>query len=333
MDGRHGTREVPARGSWLREAWRGLVPVTVAAGLVVVIGGGFDVLERRHGASESRAAKAASGSGPAAPRFVAGVVAGGSALAVRDTGTGAATAPPVAPPRGRTFTAVDSAPDGSYIVASSGSGQATFLRLRLDDDGRPEELAPVPKAAVPLAAGSSGPRPVLAVAPDGDRVAYVTYDGSRGRVDVLTLSTGARKRWTTSLRGAVGSPSWSGDTLAFVWTRSAGAPSQVRTLDTRAPAGDLKASEALLTLPSGARTALLRPDGTTVTGIARDGELTIQAYSATGEPGQILWKHPVEGEVTALDAADDGTLLALAGDLHTRDGDPLPGKDLADAAW
>ncbi|MBE1532898.1 WD40 repeat domain-containing protein [Actinomadura algeriensis] len=331
MDGRHGTREEPARGSWLREAWRGLVPIGVATGLVVVIGGGFDVLERRYGAEKSRSAKAASDAERTVPRFAVGVVADGSALVVRDTGTGADTGPPVAPPPGRRFTAVESAPDGTYIAASSGGGTVTFQRLRLDDDGRPEELAPL---AARLRAGSSpAPRPVLAVSPDGDRLAYTE---GRGHLDVLTLSTGSHKRWPTALTGGIGDLSWSGDTLAFVWTGSSGGKAQLRTIDAGGPAGDLEHSKAVLKIPSGAHTAILRPDGTTiVAALVRGAQLTLQTYASTGEPGQILWKHPIQGQptVTALDPSDDGALIALAGDLHTRDGDPLPGKDLADVAW
>lgn len=314
--------------SWLREAWRGLVPVGAAAGLVLVIGGGFDVLERHQG--ESRSAKAAADAEPSSPRFVAGVVTGGSALVVRDAGTGADTGPPVAPPRDRAFTAVESAPDGSYLAASSGGGEVAFHRLRLDDDGRAEELAALPKAVIP---GESAEWSDLAVAPTGDRVAYVTYEGTRARVDVLTLGTGARKTWTTTLRGRVGSLSWPDDALSFVWQAATGGRGQVRTIDTSAPAGDLKLSEAVLTLPSGATTALRRPDGTIVTAVPQGSRLAVQAYSATGEPGQILWKRPAQGEVATLDAAENGALLALAGDVHTRDGDPLPGRDLADAAW
>ncbi|OLT27302.1 hypothetical protein BJF79_01455 [Actinomadura sp. CNU-125] len=314
MDGRHETREEPARGSWLR----GLVPIAVAAGLVAVIGGGFDVLERRYGAEQARSAKAASDAEQTAPRFAVGVVADGSALVVRDTGTGADTALPVAPPPGRRFTSVESAPDGTYIVASSGGGTATFQRLRLDDDGRPEELAPIPKATIPVADArpSARLRPALAVTPEGDRLAYVSFDGGRARVDVLALDTGARKRWTTTLTGVVGSPSWSGDTLAFVWTGSAARESQVRTIDTAAPVADLKHSKALLKLPSGVSTAILRPDGTTiVTGAVRQTRLTIQTYASTGKPQQTLWEHQTQGQsqLTALDPAENGALIALAG--------------------
>ncbi|WP_051300969.1 hypothetical protein [Actinomadura rifamycini] len=330
MDGRHGKHQEPARGSWLREAWRGLLPIGVATGVVLVVGGGFDVLERHQGAEKSRSAKAASDAEPTVPRFVVGVAADGSALVVRDSGTGADTGPPVAPPPGRRFTRVASGPDGSYVVASSGGGTVTFQRLALDDDGRVEELAPLPKAVAP---GESAGWSDLAVAADG-RIAYVTYAGTRGTVAVLDPDTGARKAWPTTLRGRIGGLSWSGDTLAFAWTAS-GAP-QIRTIDTAAPAGDLTSSKAVATLPSGTSAAFLRPDGSTiVTGRVQDANLVLQAFTASGEPGQVIWKHPVEGdpELKALDPAENGALLALADDVHTPAGDPLPGKDLADAAW
>ncbi|MFD0898851.1 SMP-30/gluconolactonase/LRE family protein [Actinomadura sediminis] len=329
MDGRHGKHEGPARGSWAREAWRGLVPIAVATGAVLVIGGGFDVLERHHGAAKSRSAKAAADAGPAAPGLVAGVVADGSALVVRDTGTGADTGLPIAPPPGRRFTRVASGPDGSFVVASAGGGRVTFHRLNLDDDGRAEALVPLPEAVVP---GESAEWSDLAVASDG-RIAYVTYEGKRGTIAVVEPGTGARKSWPAASQGRVGGLSWSGDALSFVWT--AAGKTQVRTIDTAASAGDLKSSETVATLPSGTAAAFLRPDGTTiVTGRVQDANLVLQAYSPTGEPGQILWKHPIKGAPTvrALDPAENGALLALAGDLYGPAG-PLPGKDLADAAW
>lgn len=333
MDGRRDEHEGSA--GWLREAWRSIVPVGLAAGLALVIAGGMDVIHRQlQEEDEPRSAAPAADARRTAPRFVVGVAADGSALTVRNAADGAEAGLPVAPPQGRRFTRVASGPDGAYIVASAADGEVAFQRLRLDDAGRPAELAALPEAVVP---GDSADWSDLAVAPGGDRLAYVTYEGTRGRVDVLTLATGARKTWTSSRNGRIDSLSWSGDTLSFVWEPAGGGRTQVRTIDTRGAAGDLAGSEAVLDLPSGADAALLRPDGATiVTGIVQDGRLAVQEYSAaTGELGQILWTRPVKGQgaVTGLDADENGTLLVTAGDLYTRDGRPLPGKDLADAAW
>ncbi|MFI0486025.1 hypothetical protein [Actinomadura sp. 9N215] len=345
MDGR---RENPP--------WRGLIPVAVAAAAALFIGGGMDVVHRHQRAGEKKhEAAPAAESKKTEPRVVVGVAESGTALIVRDVRTGADVGLPVAAPQGRRFHRVAALKDGSYVVASYADRQVTFHRLTLQENGRPKDLKDMPKAAVP---GVSTSWSDLAVSPDGDRIAYVTYQRARSRVDVVSARTGVHKVWTTKLPARVGSLSWSGATLSFVWSpvRSAGARAgagvvagarggsgggasaevkhQLRTLNTGGAAGDLKLSKAVLTLPQGSSTAILSPDGKTVfVGTVKNSHMSLQAYSVAGKPTKVLWRQKVADELTSLDTSHRGkALLATAGDLYTADV-AVPGRDLADAAW
>ncbi|TDC81760.1 hypothetical protein [Actinomadura sp. 7K507] len=329
-------REDPPPGKSLG-SWRGLVPIGVAAAAALFIGGTVDVVQSRQRDAKKEEAKAAVGSEEAKARFVVGVTASGGALVVRDVETGAGVGLPVAAPEGRRFQRVAAVKDGSYIVASYAGGEVTFHRLHLGGEGRPKDMQDIPKATVP---GKSTKWSELAVSPDGERIAYVTYQGARGRVDVVSASTGTHKVWTTKSSGRIGSLSWSGATLSFVWgpVRSVGGElketkHEVRTLDTGGATGDLKLSKAVLTLPKGSNRAILKGD-TIVAGIVKNSQLTLQSYTLEGKPGQVLWQQPVKGELTDLDADPTGNdFLATAGDLYTEGAKAVPGEDLADASW
>ncbi|NKZ02760.1 hypothetical protein [Actinomadura latina] len=312
-------------------SWKSLIPLTVAAAAALFIAGSVDVVHRhQRAAKEEHDAKPAAKAEQTDPRFAVGITTAGTALVVRDVHTGADVGLPVAPPQDRRFHRVAAAKDGSYIVASYGAGKVTFQRLHLGDDGRPQDLKDIPKATVP---GVSNAGSDIAVA--GDHLAYVTYKGKRGSVDVLTLSTGARKTWTTKVPGRVDSLSWSGATLSFVWSPVGSAKRQLRTIDTNTAAGDLKLSKAVMTLPKGGSSAVLSRDGKqVVVGTVAKSQLTLQTFTLTGKPAKVLWRQKVTGPLTDLDAAHSGgTVLATAGDLYANGLPPVPGKDLADAAW
>jgi hypothetical protein len=314
-------------------SWRGLVPIGVAVAAALFIGGGVDLVNRhREAGDDKHEAKPASKAEQTGPRVVVGVAASGTALIVRDVRTGADVGLPVAAPRGRRFQRVQAAKDGSYIVASYGHGEVTFQRLRLGDDGRPQGLKDMPKATVP---GVSTAWSDLAVSRDGRRIAYVTYKGARGRVDVVSPATGTHKVWTTKMRARVGSLSWSGSTLSFVWSPVGSAKNQLRTLDTSGADGDLKLSKAVMTLPKGSSTAVLSRDGdSVVAGLVENHQLTLQKYTLEGALKKVLWRQKVKDELTDLDASrTGGSLLATAGDLYARGVPAVPGQDLADATW
>jgi hypothetical protein len=197
-------------------------------------------------------------------------------------------------------------------------------------------------AAVP---GTSAPWSDLAVAPDGDTIAYVTYgSGARARLEVVSARTGERKSWTSGVRGRVGSLSWAGSRLSFVWSPSRKVDGttvhQVRSLETATAApGNLQASKLVLKLPAGSGgTAVMSRDGrTVVVGLARDGQVALQAYTLPdGRPAQVLWKRKAAGQVSRLDSDHTGThLLVSTGDgtLFLEDARALPAKDLLDTAW
>ncbi|TYB48835.1 hypothetical protein [Actinomadura chibensis] len=334
MDGKH---DDPSPGTRLAlGSLRGALPLGAAAALALFVAGGLDVVHRhQRAAKEEHEAKPAAEARKTEPRFVVGVAATGTALLVRDVRTGADVGLPVAAPQGRRFHRVAAVKDGSYVVASYAAGKVAFHRLHLDADGRPKDLQELPKAAV---AGASTAWSDLAVSPDGEHVAYVTYQGKRGSVTVVSAASGARKAWTTRAPGRLSALSWAGTTLSFVWSpvgASSEAGHQVRALDLRGAGGDLKVSKVALTLPKGASTAVLSRDGRGfIAGIARDSQLTLQTFTLTGRPGRVLWRQRVNGALTALHPAHTGKgVLASAGDLYTQDTRPIPGKDLADAAW
>jgi hypothetical protein len=275
------------------------------------------------------------------PRYVVGAHRSGSALAVRDVRTFAALGE-VKVPADRRFQQVAAAGAGSYVVsASSGSG-TVFYRLRLARNGKPQALTALPRVRIP---GTSTRWSDLAISQDGGTIAYVSYGTGKIAIDVVSIATGTRRTWTTSLSGRIGSLSWAGRTLSFVWTptrRGAAVRHQIRTLNTTLPGGGLKVSRPVLTLPNGAYTAVLSRDGRTiVTGLAGRSGLTLAAYSAaTGRQTKVLWHRP-EGQFRVTRLVPDragGDLIAggpggrlLVAPAHGAADFTAP--DLADLAW
>jgi len=322
-------------------AWKGLLPVGVAAGIALVIGGGVDVVHNRQRAVKTEhAAKPAAKSEQTTSRFVVGVRDVGTALLVRDV-RGAEVGLPVGAPRGTRFRHVSAVKNRSFIVSASSPRQVTFQRLKLNAAGRPTTLQSLPKATL---SGVSTAYSDQAVSPDGDRIAYVTYRGAASRVDVVSARTGIRKSWTTMVPAHVNSLSWAGDTLAFVWSplrhvngKMIEVRHQVRTLDTRLPSGDLKVSKAVLHLPKGATKAVLTRDSRTViAGLAQNAQVTLQAFAAdTGKPTRVVARQRTMARVSRLDPDHTGRhlLLALTDGRLYMDGTVLYTPDLTDAAW
>ncbi|WP_067467105.1 hypothetical protein [Actinomadura macra] len=332
--------------SRIGSAWKGLLPVGVATGMALVIGGGLDVVHHRQRATKTEhAAKPAAKSEQTTSRFVVGVREAGTALLVRDF-RGADVGLPVAAPRGTRFRHVSAVKSGSFIVSSSTARQVTFQRLKVDANGRPTALQPLPKATI---SGVSTAYSDQAANPDGDRIAYVTYRGTASRVDVVSARTGARKSWITKGPAHVNSLSWAGDTLAFVWSplrdvngKVTEARHQVRTLDTTVPSGDLKVSKPVLNLPKGATKAVLTRDGRTIiAGVAQRGQVTLQAFAVgTRKPTKVIARQKsvrpkVRLHVLRLDTDHTGRhlLAALTDGRLYADGTALTAPDLTDAAW
>ncbi|MDL4773973.1 hypothetical protein [Actinomadura xylanilytica] len=340
MDGKH---KESAPASRIRAVWKRTVPLGLATAAAVTVGAGLDVVHRHQRAGEEQHdAQPAAKQERTEPRYVVGVRGTGAALVVRDVRTGNDVGLPVAAPQGRRFQRVAAKGDGSYVVASYGARKVTFQHLLLDKQGRPKELTEIPEATVP---GVSTSWSDLAVSADGDRIAYVTYKGTAGRVEVLSLKTGTRKTWTARSPARIGSLSWSGGTLCLVWSplrttagRTTVPRHQVRALNTAGPSGDLKASRPVLMLPKGAGAAFMSRDGRTiVAGAQQDTQLTLQAYSVqTGKPTKVLWRQKVGGDLSRLDPDHTGRhVLASVSDgrIYAQGTGTLPAADLTDAAW
>jgi hypothetical protein len=212
-----------------------------------------------------------------------------------------------------------------------------FDRLSLGAKGRPSGFAPLANVAL---SGTSTKWSDLAVS--GDRIAYVTYLNKLARVQIVSITTGARQSWTSSAAGTATSLSWAGPRLSFVWTPTGTGRRQVRLLDAIGPGGGLSASRALLTLPVGAEAAVLSQDGRTVlTGVTEQGAVTIAEFSAvTRERTGVLWRRRAKGLVRLVRLTSDPTGTHLLG--TTTDGRVVtdsapdlwaqPTGDL-DAAW
>jgi Tol biopolymer transport system component len=111
----------------------------------------------------------------------------------------------------------------------------------------------------------------IALSPDGTRLAVATQTGGQdGTVEVITLTTGAVRTWT-SASGGDGLPenlSWdaAGRRLAFFWsgaTPSAG----LWVLDTSSPGRGLLSGQRLLPRTAGpdeVQSALISPDARTI---------------------------------------------------------------------
>ncbi|MEU6039777.1 hypothetical protein ABZ801_30690 [Actinomadura sp. NPDC047616] len=337
MDGKH---KQAGAGPRVRGVWRSMVPVGVATTIALGIAGFVDLVHAHQSSDDDQhAAKPAAERQRTEPRRFVGVQRDGAALVVRDVRTGGAVGVPVAAPAGRRFQRVASSGDGKYVVASYASRRVTFQRLDLDKEGRPERLADIPRAAVP---GVSAAWSEMAVHPEGDRIAYVTYRGMTPQVQVVSTKTGQRKMWRTASPARVASLSWAGDTLNFLWTPvRAGATktsTQMRALDTRGQAGDLRASTPVLKLPAGTGAALSSRDGrTVVAGLAARGQLSLQTYTVqTRQPGKVLWKQSATSRLLRIVRDHTGKhLLAFGADgrLYADGARPLQAADLIDVAW
>ena len=159
-----------------------------------------------------------------------------------------------------------------------------FFRLTFAPRTRTARLAALPTAGSVTSLDLAG----LAVSPDGSKLALIVHPAE---IRVITLATGRKQAWiwphtAGTWTGKSVSPIWAGNpkpsgaplswtadgrTLAFqLWTRSGGI-TEVRLLDTSAPAGSLSSSRTsvrftgLGTLKGGpAGNTLITPDGSRI---------------------------------------------------------------------
>jgi uncharacterized protein YqjF (DUF2071 family) len=346
MDGKHkneraGSGVIAACREWIAPvAVAGILALAVAGTVELIDGTGRELDKRPTG---TQTLLTTSNAKRPAPRFAVVVRRPGTALIVRDLRSGRILDETMPPPRGQRFHQVAATPNGAYIVSSYGRDRIAFYRLRLTGAGQAREFTALPRAV----SGVSTVWSDMAISADGDRLAYVTYRKARARVDVLSLGSGAHRSWTTSLSGRIGSLSWVGDSLDFVWAplRTPGAKTsarpQVRSLDTTGAAGDLRASRAVLSLPSGSAAAVVSRDGkTVVTGVSDRAGLALTAFSAAdGRPGRVLRRFAGSaGLARLISDRTGGHLLAVSGDGQvyadsSRDLRAFLGGDVADVAW
>jgi hypothetical protein len=206
---------------------------------------------------------------------------------VRATATGAVLAT-VTPPRPyTTFTWVTAAADDrTFVLAAQplpqgpaeGKADPTkFFLLCLNAAGYPVAApAALPIPAEPTGTDVSG----IALSPDASRLAVVLRPGAQGsEIVVYTMATGSATEWQWPGSGWVGnwkpygSPlSWTADgqTLAFqAWTGDGNfSTTEIRLLDTAAPAGILASSTLVVEWPEGilalGTNTIITPDGTKI---------------------------------------------------------------------
>jgi hypothetical protein len=331
MDGKNNGILVFAR-EWL-------APVAVASVFALGLAGIFQLIdstERQPGKPSARP-RSATGAPTArpAPRFFVSIPRSGTEVAVRDVRTGAVVGN--ATVAGQRFQQVAAVGDGSYVVSSYRKGRVTFDRLRVGAKGDPAELASLANAGL---SGISTKWSDLAVS--GDRIAYVTYLRKLARIQIVSISTGARQTWKSSVGGRITSLSWAGPRLSFVWVPLRTGKRQFRLLDTIGPGGDLSAGRALLTLPASADAAVLSHDGQTVlTGVTERGGVAVAVFSAvTRERTGVVWQRQMRGAVRLAQLKPDRTgthLLATTtdGEVFTDPAYDLPAQPAGDldAAW
>jgi hypothetical protein len=193
--------------------------------------------------------------------------------------------------------------DRTFVLALFSLARGThFYALRITASGQSAGLTPL--AIRPLPAGEAVD--AVALTPDGKRLAVAIQSGGwDGKVEVITLATGAVRTWTTT-RGGAGLPedlSWdaAGRRLAFFWS-GATPVAGLWLLDTSTPGAALLSGQRLLPQtvgPDEVQSALISPDARTIiasvtyNGTMRVTQGTIvggivEVSAQTGRPLRIL---------------------------------------------
>ncbi|MFG2005953.1 hypothetical protein ACGFNU_43065 [Spirillospora sp. NPDC048911] len=127
----------------------------------------------------------------------------------------------------------------AFFLLGKAADGARVYRLRIDPTGRVVELARLPGGDVPGNSSDS-----LVASADGATLAVVVDSSANpgrpvSQIRMLTVSTGRWTAWSGNGMAEQLSLSPDGRRLAFLWMGSADSPDGVRTLNTRAPAGDV----------------------------------------------------------------------------------------------
>lgn len=206
----------------------------------------------------------------------------------------------------------------TFVLALGSARQTRFYQLQVAPGGRAARLA---KLAVPvLRAGRSADG--IAVSADGSKLAVAIQrqvaaranpasHAEHGAVEIVSLTTGTVRTWTTAERGLPAEPSWAngGRTLAFNWEDSGATGGSALTtksglwlLDTTAPGHSLLAGPRITRISEGGDTiqsAVLSPDGSTV--------IAAVTYNGRGHVG----RGTVVGGIVELSARSGRPLRTL----------------------
>jgi hypothetical protein len=226
------------------------------------------------------------------------------AAVVRDSVTGAPVGrvrlPAVTDPKLTQVTAAHN--DRAFVLALFSLTRGTqFYRLQITADGRPAGLTRL--AIPPLPADQ--PADAIALTPNGARLAVATQAaGGRGRLEVITLATGATRSWATTRGGFPADLSWdaAGRRLGYFWTGAGPSTDGLWLLDTGAPGGRLLSGLRLLPQtvgPDEVQDAWITPGARTI--------LASVAYHGTGQ----VRRDTVVGGIVELSARTGRPLRTL----------------------
>ena len=157
--------------------------------------------------------------------------------------------------------------DRTFVLALFSLSRGTqFYELRITASGQSAGLTRL--AIPPLPAREVAD--AIAVTPDGTRLAVaIQVAGQQGQIEVITLASGAVRRWTTTRSGMPEDLSWdaAGRRLALFWTGTGASTDGLWLLDTRAPGTGLLSGPRLLPQtvgPDEVQGALIAPDTHTI---------------------------------------------------------------------
>ena len=307
--GRHGTvRHGPVRhdAGWHRQAWwrrpatAGPVAAVLAGGLAAAV-----VLAGVPGTGRpGHPAAATVGQPPGLlltaavinppppgqseagmPRYYVTLERGSPAGQVRASATGKTLAivplPHWSDPK---LSAIAASPnDRTFVVTLGSATQTRFYRLRIGSGGRSARLTSLAIPPLPagtyvdgIAVSAGGSSLAVAIQRESESPATPSQYATHGAIEVISLTTGAVRTWTTGLRGSPANVSWAKDDheLAFSWQDDGPGSGSVRTdnsglwqLDVTAPGSNLLSGRRLLPASVGddeIDSAVLTPDGSTV---------------------------------------------------------------------
>ena len=173
--------------------------------------------------------------------------------------------------------------DRTFVVTLGSATQTRFYRLRIGSGGRSARLTSLAIPPLPagtyvdgIAVSAGGSSLAVAIQRESESPATPSQYATHGAIEVISLTTGAVRTWTTGLRGSPANVSWAKDDheLAFSWQDDGPGSGSVRTdnsglwlLDATAPGSNLLSGRRLLPASVGddeINSAVLTPDGNTV---------------------------------------------------------------------